>query len=290
MTNTLFNENRQKLFSMKKYRYKNSVQHAINSDEELIGCKACDNTMTKSAWKTNLYVCDKCGKHHNINAKARVNMLVDEGSFKEINSSLMSKDPLAFPGYKKKLKEAKEKSSLNDALLTGSASINGICCMLGVLDSSFFMGSMGTIVGEKFTLLVEEADKHSLPLIVFSASGGARMQEGLYSLMQMAKTSAAIEKFSEHGGFFISVLTHPTTGGVSASFANLGDVIIAEPGALIGFAGPRVIEQTIGQTLPEGFQKAEFQEEHGFVDMILPRSQMKETIGRLLMLHERKSS
>ena len=288
MTHQLFNENRQKLFSMKKYRYKNSVLHELNIDEEPIKCKACDNAISKKLWKERFYVCDKCGYHHSINAKARLNMLIDEDSFKEINADLSSKDPLSFPGYKKKLKEAESKSHLKDALLTGFASIGGIDLAIGVLDSSFFMGSMGSIVGEKFTLLVEEADKHSLPLLVFSASGGARMQEGLFSLMQMAKTAAAIEKFSEHGGFFISYLTHPTTGGVSASFANLGDIIIAEPGALIGFAGPRVIEQTIGQTLPEGFQSAEFQEEHGFVDMIVQRKDMKKTIFNLLKLHSRK--
>ena len=204
----------------------------------------------------------------------------------EIGDVVTGGDPLAFPGYMKKLEAQREKTGMDEALLAVTGTIEGRPCVAAVLDGAFFMGSMGTAVGERITLAVEYARDHGLPLIIFSASGGARMQEGIFSLMQMAKTGAAIADFSDHGGLYISVLTHPTTGGVTASFASLGDITLAEPGALIGFAGPRVIEQTIGEKLPEGFQRSEFQLEHGFVDAIVPRTQMRQTIAKLLMLHE----
>ena len=196
-------------------------------------------------------------------------------------------DPLHFPGYQEKLDAAQHKTGLTEAVVTATGTIGGSHCVVGVLDSRFLMGSMSTAVGEKVTLAIEFAAKNKLPLILFSASGGARMQEGILSLMQMAKTSAALARFSDKGLLYISVLTDPTTGGVTASFASLGDIILAEPGALIGFAGPRVIQQTIGETLPEGFQRAEYQEEHGFVDAVVPRDQMRDTLARLLRLHEK---
>lgn len=192
---------------------------------------------------------------------------------------------MAFPGYAGKLTAQQAKTGLNEAVVAGVGRIDGRPLVAAVLDSRFFMGSMSSTVGEKITRCIEYAAAHKLPLVIFSASGGARMQEGIFSLMQMAKTSAALERFSAKGGLYISVLTHPTTGGVTASFASLGDVTLAEPGALIGFAGPRVIEQTIGEKLPEGFQRSEFQLEHGFVDQVVPRTQMRDTLSRLLKLY-----
>ena len=192
---------------------------------------------------------------------------------------------LDFPGYGEKLSAAQNKTGLREAAVTAAGRIGGVACVAAVLDSRFFMGSMSTAVGEKITRAVEYAAAKRLPLVIFSASGGARMQEGIFSLMQMAKTSAAIQRFSAKGGLYVSVLTHPTTGGVTASFASLGDIMLAEPGALIGFAGPRVIEQTIGETLPEGFQRSEFQLEHGFVDQVVPRTELKAVLTRILQLH-----
>lgn len=215
-------------------------------------------------------------------------MLLDSKSFRELDEKLTAPNALKFPGYDDKLQTARKNTGLTEGVVTARGKIDGRLAVFAVLDSRFLMGSMGAAVGEKVTRAVEYADRANLPLIIFSASGGARMQEGILSLMQMAKTSAALERFSEHGGLYISVLTHPTTGGVTASFASLGDVTLAEPGALIGFAGPRVIEQTIGQKLPEGFQRSEYLEEHGFVDQIVPRSQMKETLSLLLRLHEKR--
>lgn len=211
---------------------------------------------------------------------------MDEGTMIELGDTVMGSDLLAFPGYPAKLAAQREKTGMDEALIAVAGTIEGRACVAAALDGGFFMGSMGTAVGERITVAIEYARDHGLPLIIFSASGGARMQEGIFSLMQMAKTSAAVADFSEHGGLFISVLTHPTTGGVTASFASLGDIMLAEPGALIGFAGPRVIEQTIGEKLPAGFQRSEFQLEHGFVDAIVPRTQMRETIAKLLKLHE----
>ncbi len=221
-----------------------------------------------------------------IGAYYRLHTILDSGSFQELNEHLSTKDH-SFPGYQEKLEAAHKKTGLNEAAVTGFGTIEGIPCVVGVMDSRFLMGSMSAQVGEKLTRAVEAAAKKKVPIIIFSASGGARMQEGIFSLMQMAKTSAALAKFSEKGLFFISVLTDPTTGGVTASFASLGDIILAEPGALIGFAGPRVIQQTIGQTLPDGFQRAEYLEEHGFVDAVVPRSEMRKTLGQLLRLHQK---
>ena len=214
-------------------------------------------------------------------------MLTDVGTFEEWNKEMPFSNPLDFPNYEKKVEAAREKTNLNEAIVIGKAKIDGNPAVVGVCDARFIMSSMGHVVGEKITEAVERATKEKLPVILFACSGGARMQEGIVSLMQMAKTSAALKRHHEAGQLFISVLTDPTTGGVTASFAMLGDIIIAEPGALIGFAGPRVIEQTIGQKLPEGFQRAEFLLDHGFVDMILPRQDQKHVIGRILYMHRK---
>ena len=229
--------------------------------------------------------CPNCGVHLPIGAYYRFSTVLDHGTFKELNPDIAPNDVLHFPDYPEKLAAASVKTGLKEAAVTATGKIGGVQAVVAVLDSRFFMGSMSTAVGEKITRAIEyAADKH-LPLIIFSASGGARMQEGIFSLMQMAKTSAALERFNRSGGLYISVLTHPTTGGVTASFASLGDITLAEPGALIGFAGPRVIEQTIGEKLPDGFQRSEFQLEHGFVDQVVPRTELKEVLTRLLQLH-----
>ena len=218
---------------------------------------------------------------------ARLNLVFDEGTARELAMEAHGEDPLGFPGYADKLAAQRAKTGLDEAAVAAEGRIGGERAVVCALDSRFMMGSMGTGVGERVTRAVEHAGAHRLPLIIFSASGGARMQEGVFSLLQMAKTSAAIARFQEAGGLFISVLTHPTTGGVTASFASLGDITLAEPGALIGFAGPRVIEQTIGERLPEGFQRSEFQLAHGFVDQIVPRERMRETLALLLRLHRK---
>ena len=217
--------------------------------------------------------------------KVRLLSLFDEGSFRSLHAGIRTSDPLGFPEYKKQVREARRMTGISDGVVAGRGTIDGIAVCAAMLDRNFMMGSMGTVVGETLTRLIETAEKEQLPLILFSASGGARMQEGMFSLMQMAKTSAAIERFRKAGGLYISVLMHPTTGGVSASFAMLGDIILAEPGALIGFAGPRVIEQTIGERLPEGFQRSEFQMEHGFVDCVVERGKMREVLGQILRIH-----
>lgn len=221
-----------------------------------------------------------------LTARERLDMVLDPGTAVELNADLVGGDPLSFPGYVDKLCDQRMKTGMREAAVTVTGEIERMPAVVCVLSSEFFMGSMGVAVGEKMTLAVEYAGDHRLPLIIFSASGGARMQEGILSLMQMAKTSAAVADFQEAGGLYISVLTHPTTGGVIASFASLGDIILAEPGALIGFAGPRVIEQTIGQKLPEGFQRSEFQQEHGFVDQIVPPHEMRAVLARILRLHK----
>ncbi|MDO4965727.1 MAG: acetyl-CoA carboxylase carboxyltransferase subunit beta [Lachnospiraceae bacterium] len=220
-----------------------------------------------------------------FSAKNRIYYIVDKGSFVETNKKLKSANPLDFPDYEEKYKNTVKKTNMNEAVITGIASIEGMKCVIAVMDKRFFMASMGRIVGEKVTAAIELAERKNLPLIIYCASGGARMQEGIFSLMQMAKTSAAIERFSSKGGLYISVLTNPTTGGVTASFASLADITLAEPKALIGFAGPRVIEQTIGKKLPEGFQTAEYLKEHGFIDEIVPVKNQREVLGRLLKLH-----
>ena len=278
---TIFAKRRARLLAMKAMR-ENYVP-----GERLCTCPQCGGESERRAVAAALSVCPLCGYHFPMGAYYRLSSVLDSGSFRELNEKLTSNDPLHFPGYGAKLDAARRKTGMNEAAVTAVGTIGGSRCVVGVLDSRFFMGSMSAAVGEKITLAIEYAAKNKLPLILFSASGGARMQEGILSLMQMAKTSAALARFSDKGLLYISVLTDPTTGGVTASFASLGDIILAEPGALIGFAGPRVIQQTIGETLPEGFQRAEYQEEHGFVDAVVPRSQMRETLSQLLRLHEK---
>ena len=220
-----------------------------------------------------------------ICARDRINAILDEGSFIEYDKDLKSANPLNFPDYNNKIKVAMEKSQENEGVITGEGKIKGEACIIAVMDPSFMMGSMGSVVGEKITRAIERATEKKLPIIIFSASGGARMQEGMISLMQMAKTSAALERLSNAGILYISVLTDPTTGGVTASFAMLGDIILSEPGALIGFAGPRVIEQTIKKQLPEGFQRAEFLLKKGFIDKIVERKDMRNVLGSILNIH-----
>ena len=248
-------------------------------------CPNCKKIIYTKLLLKNFKQCDECGYNFKISANERFSMLLDDGDWLEYDKQLTTKDPLNFPGYADKLVKTQSQTGLVDGLVTGKGRIEGSAVMLGVMDAAFFMGSMGTAIGEKLTRLFERATEERLPVIVFTASGGARMQEGIFSLMQMAKVSGAVAKHSEAGLLYITVLTDPTTGGVTASFAMLGDIILAEPGALIGFAGPRVIEQTIGQKLPEGFQRAEFLLEHGFVDKIVPREQLKHTLGTLLKMH-----
>ena len=276
---TIFAKRRARLLAMKAMR-ENYVP-----GERLCTCPQCGGESERRAVAAALSVCPLCGYHFPMGAYYRLSSVLDSGSFRELNEKLMSNDPLHFPGYGAKLDAARRKTGMNEAAVTAVGTIGGSRCVVGVLDSRFLMGSMSAAVGEKLTLAIEHAIKNKLPLILFAASGGARMQEGIFSLMQMANTSAALARFSEKGLLYISVLTDPTTGGVTASFASLGDIILAEPGALIGCAGPRVIQQTIGETLPQGFQRAEFQMEHGFVDAVVPRSQMRDTLIRLLKLH-----
>ena len=279
--NSIFAKRRARLLAMKAIR-----DNYIPGDK-LITCPKCGQESERKTVAEGLSVCPKCGYHFPIGGYYRLSTILDPGSFRELNEKYPAADPLSFPGYRAKLTAAQRKTGLTEAAVTATGTIGGHKCVVGVLDSRFFMGSMSAAVGEKITLAIEYAAKNKLPLILFSASGGARMQEGILSLMQMAKTSAALARFSDKGLLYISVLTDPTTGGVTASFASLGDIILAEPGALIGFAGPRVIQQTIGETLPEGYQRAEYQEEHGFVDAVVPRSQMRETLSQLLLLHEK---
>jgi acetyl-CoA carboxylase carboxyl transferase subunit beta len=249
-------------------------------------CKSCNEIIFNKAVEESLKVCPKCGFHFTIGITERIRMTLDENSFQEIDSLLTTIDPLEFQGpktYKEKLKIDKETTGLQEAAVYGRGKIEGKDVMVSVTDSRFIMGSMGSVVGEKITRATERAIEEKLPLIVISGSGGgARMYEGMFSLMQMAKTSAALSRLNKSGGLFISVLTNPTMAGVLASFASLGDVIIAEPKALIGFTGPRVIEQTIRQKLPEGFQSSEFLLEHGFIDMIVERKDMRHTLSSLI--------
>jgi acetyl-CoA carboxylase carboxyl transferase subunit beta len=249
-------------------------------------CEDCKELIYNKKLDENLHVCPKCSFHFSLNALDRVRLTVDEGSFKEMDPDMESLDPLSFEGpktYKEKLKKDQELTSLKEAVITGEGAIDGRKIILGVTDSRFIMGSMGSVVGEKLTRAIERSIEIKYPLIIISGSGGgARMYEGMFSLMQMAKTSAALSKHNKAGCLFVSVLTNPTMAGIMASFASLGDLIIAEPKALIGFTGPRVIEQTIRQKLPPGFQKSEFLLEHGLIDMIVHRKNLKETLSKLL--------
>ncbi|MEO2237689.1 acetyl-CoA carboxylase carboxyltransferase subunit alpha [Dorea sp. YH-dor226] len=253
-------------------------------------CNKCGGAIIADDVKKGYYICPKCGGYFRVHAYRRIEMVTDQGSFEEWDLNMETRNPLNYKGYEEKLEGLREKTGLNEAIVTGKAKIDGKEVVIGVCDGRFLMASMGEVVGEKIAKAVERATEERLPVILFACSGGARMQEGITSLMQMAKTSAALKRHSDACLLYISVLTDPTTGGVTASFAMLGDVILAEPKALIGFAGPRVIEQTIGQKLPKGFQRSEFLLEHGFIDAIVERPMLKATLSRILSLHEEKMS
>ena len=249
-------------------------------------CPKCGEVVYRDDVKAHGYVCPKCEGYFRIGTRTRIRMVADTGTFQEWFTDLETENPLEYPGYEEKIADLQEKTKLHEAVTVGKCMVNGMETVLGVCDARFLMGSMGYVVGEKITRAFERATEEKLPVVLFTSSGGARMQEGIVSLMQMAKTSAAIRKHSEAGLFYLPVLTDPTTGGVTASFAMLGDVILAEPGALIGFAGPRVIAQTIGQKLPEGFQRAEFLVEKGIIDGVVERQELKETVWKLLNIHQ----
>lgn len=258
---------------------------AREEDKKIIVCPDCGKELNRSDVVINHYICTACGSYFRVRTKNRIRMVCDQGTFTPWFEEVEDENPLNFPGYKEKLLDVKARTGLHEAVTVGAGEISGEKVCLGVCDSRFLMGSMGYVVGEKIALAVERAVEEKLPVILFCCSGGARMQEGIISLMQMAKTSAALKKHSDAGLLYVTVLTDPTTGGVTASFAMLGDIILAEPGALIGFAGPRVIEQTIGQKLPAGFQSAEFQQEHGFVDCVVERDDLKKVLFQIVKSH-----
>lgn len=248
-------------------------------------CEKCNGLIYYEDLENSKYVCTSCGHHFRINAKKRIEMIFDKDTFKEMWKELKTTNPLNFDSYEEKLKKSMRKTDSSEGVVTGVGKINGLTVACGVMDSFFMMGSMGTVVGEKLTRLVEYATDNKLPVIIFTTSGGARMQEGIFSLMQMAKVSASIARHDEAGLLYISVLTDPTTGGVTASFAMEGDIILSEPDALVGFAGRRVIENTIKETLPDNFQKAEFLLEKGFIDAIVQRKDLRTVIYKILVLH-----
>ena len=261
------------------------IKNSVDVNELFIECSKCKKEYSKVQIRSSLYVCPGCGHHYTMTPEKRIRSIVDEGSFKVFNYKFPEIDPINFEGYVDKKQELRDKLHTSDAVISGVGAIKGRKAVIAVMNSKFMMASMGVEVGETITRAAEYATDNKLPLIIFTASGGARMQEGIVALMQMAKTSAAIERYKEKGGLYVVCFTHPTTGGVSASFAGLGDINLAEPDALVGFAGPRVIEQTIGQKLPEGFQRSEYLMDHGFVDQIVSRDRMRDTLGQILMLH-----
>jgi acetyl-CoA carboxylase carboxyl transferase subunit beta len=255
------------------------------SENNVKTCPSCGIPQDEAAIAANLRCCPACGYHYRMEPMERIDYLVDPGSFEEISANMHSLNPIDLAGYEEKLSEAAEKARMKDAVITGKCAIEGKPLILGLMSFKFLGGSMGSVVGEKVTRALLKGAEEKLPVVLYTTSGGARMQEGIFSLMQMVKTSSAAAELDKAGIPFFTVLCDPTTGGVTASFAMLADVIIAEPGALIGFAGPRVIEGTIRQKLPEGFQRAEFQQEKGFVDMIVPRKDQRKMLSRLIDLH-----
>ncbi len=273
-----------------KKRENNNIKNKKTNIDIPIGkwvkCDNCKEILYKETVRENLSICPNCGHYFRIHIGRRIETIIDEGTYKRFELNIETSNPLNLEDYPKKIKILREKTGLEEAIACGTGKINGEDVVICIMDSGFLMGSMGAVVGEKITYSIEQAIKLKLPLIIFSVSGGARMQEGIIALMQMAKTTAALTKLNEAGLLYISVLTDPTYGGVTASFASLGDIILAEPGAKIGFAGQRVIEQTIGEKLPEEFQTAEFLLEHGFIDKIVKREDMKETIYRLIKYHK----
>ena len=271
---------------LKNIRPNNKVDIPVG---KWIKCDQCKEILYKDSIKENDSICPLCGHYFRMSSRRRIKEIVDEGTFEEFNLNIDTMNPLNLEEYEKKLESLREKTDLDEAVKCGIGEIYSYKVVICVMDSNFLMGSMGSVVGEKITYSIEKAIELKLPLIIFSASGGARMQEGIISLMQMAKTTEALSRLDQAGLLYISVLTDPTYGGVTASFAMLGDIILAEPGAMIGFAGPRVIEQTIGESLPEGFQTAEFLLEHGFIDKIVERKNLKSTLAKLINLNSRKS-
>ena len=251
-----------------------------------VKCDNCKEIIYKETVRENLSICPYCGHYFRMHINKRLEMIADVGTYKRFDLNIETSNPLGLEDYPKKLKTLKEKTGIDEAVAAGTCKINGEKVVICIMDSGFLMGSMGAVVGEKITYAIEQAIEQRLPLIIFTVSGGARMQEGIVSLMQMAKTTAALAKLDEAGLLYISVLTDPTYGGVTASFASLGDIILAEPGAMIGFAGQRVIKQTIGEKLPEGFQTAEFLLEHGFIDKIVERKDLKDTLYKLIMYNK----
>ncbi len=286
------------LFNVVKTRFNGTIHEESNEKPEkpieipkdlVFKCPRCLNVIMTDELVKNMKVCPCCGYNSRITAEERISITADKGSFREFDKNMTSKNPIDFPDYEAKQIALREKTGLSDAVVTGECTIRGERCVIGVMDSRYMMASMGSVVGEKITRAFEYATENKLPVILFTASGGARMQEGIVSLMQMAKTSGAVARHSDAGLLYITVMTDPTTGGVTASFASLGDIIIAEPKVLIGFAGRRVIEGTIKQRLPDDFQTAEFMLEHGFVDMIVDRKLMRRTIAHILKLHKNPS-
>ncbi len=251
-----------------------------------IKCDECKEIIYRDTLRENLSICPNCGHYFRMHINKRLELVIDEGTYKKFDLNIETTNPLQIEEYPKKLKTLREKTGINEAVACGTGKINGEEVVICVMDSGFLMGSMGIVVGEKITYSIEQAIQRKLPLIIFSVSGGARMQEGIISLMQMAKTVSALTKLDEAGLLYISVLTDPTYGGVTASFASLGDIVLSEPKAMIGFAGQRVIEQTIGESLPEGFQTAEFLLEHGFIDKIVERKDLKDTLAKLIKYHK----
>lgn len=280
------------LFSVVKTRFNSDKTEEVKKSKTdipkglLFKCPRCSSVTFIEDFINAGKVCPNCNYHSRLSAKERLDITIDKGSFKEFDADMISKNPIGFPEYIEKQQELRDKTGLKDAVITGKATIRGEKIIIIVMDSNYMMASMGSVVGEKITRAFEYATKHKLPVVAFIASGGARMQEGIVSLMQMAKTSGAVARHNEAGLLYIAVMTDPTTGGVTASFASLGDIIIAEPKVLIGFAGRRVIEGTIKQKLPDEFQSAEFMLEAGFVDMIITRKKMRRTIAHLLKLHK----
>ncbi len=271
------------LFRKPKNELENQGQ--IANQDKGVPCPGCKRVILSQELNESLLVCPRCGCHMRMSARQRVSLICDAGSFQEMDAGLVSRNILGFPNYEEKLEKALRESGEKEGIITGTAAVGGCKCCFFAMEPSFMMGSMGTVVGEKLTRLFEFATENNLPVIGCTVSGGARMQEGILSLMQMAKVSGAVRRHSDAGNLYIAILTDPTSGGVTASFAMEADIILSEPGAFIGFAGPRVIEQTIRQKLPEGFQRAEFQLKKGFVDHIAPRNTQKDMLEKLLNLH-----
>ncbi len=277
-----FKQKREDLQKLRNY----NKRRILSPGDATFHCKHCGYLGSNEEFHGALCICPNCNSYYSLPAMERLISIVDPNTFTPLFEEITTTNILDFPGYDKKLAELKTRTSVSESILVGTGRIQSVPVAVGVMDTSFLMGSMGSATGERITKLVEYATANSLPLVLFCASGGARMQEGIFSLMQMAKTSAAIKQHSNKGLLYISVLTHPTTGGVTASFATLSDITLGEPKALIGFAGPRVIENTIGQKLPEGFQRAEYLEEHGFLDGIVKREEIRDSLGTLLQLHQ----